>query len=65
MSERPDLAEARRWAEMSPQQRAEETLGPGRQSGERLGDRKLTEVEYATLTFDERKLYAARQSARR
>lgn len=63
MTDRSDLAEARRWAEMSPQQRHDETVGH-RQAGERLGDRQLTPTEYSTLTFGERKEYAARRSGR-
>ena len=64
MSDRADLAEARRFAEMSPQQRYDEIVGR-RQGSEQLGDRVLSDTEYETLTFGEKKLYAARRSGKR
>jgi hypothetical protein len=60
---RPDLAEARRVADLTPQQRFAESVTPISQGQERIGDRKLDQAAYDKLTISEKYLYAERQTA--
>jgi hypothetical protein len=57
---RPDLAEARRQADLLPQQRFEQRLGPTQT--DRIGDRKLSDAEYDSLTYSEKQAYAERRT---
>jgi hypothetical protein len=57
---RPDLAEARRQADLLPEQRYAERNGVPQ--GERLGDRKLSQAAYDKLTIGEKYQYAERST---
>lgn len=58
----PNLAEARRVADQTPQQRYAETTRRDGERGEQLGARKLSDVEYASLTYPEKIDYAEARS---
>jgi hypothetical protein len=57
---RSDLADARHWADLTPQQRFEQRDGPTQR--ERIGDRKLSNAEYDRLTISEKYAYAERRT---
>jgi hypothetical protein len=58
---RADLVDARRQADQTPQERFIEQRD-GRPQGERIGDRPLSEADYAKLTYFEKHEYAARRT---
>jgi hypothetical protein len=57
---RSDLAEAARVAHQTPAERFDTMRGT---PGQRIGDRKLTDAEYNSLTYAERQAYAERRTA--
>jgi hypothetical protein len=56
-----DLVEARRVADQTPAERFIEQRD-GRPQGDRIGDKKLSDAEYNSLTYSERQAYAERRT---